>query len=92
MPILTNEEKQSLAKAITTAASGLAECVRVLNAIGERIGAEWDPKETSVSDMVDELVRDNFGELHPDAIAAGALDPDALTAVFAEEANWKVRD
>jgi hypothetical protein len=81
----TAEEKQRLAKAITKAACGIAECWDVLSQIGDRINKDWEPKGTSVADIADQ---EASGLENPAAIES--LDPDLVAECFADAENWMV--
>ena len=49
----TPEEKRGLAEAITKAAVGISQCWDVLLQISARIGRDWEPVDTCVSDIAD---------------------------------------
>jgi hypothetical protein len=80
----TGEEKKRLAQAITKAACGIAECWDTLRLIGERIGSDWEPSETSVSDIADQ----NAADIDNPA-ALEALDDDSVAVYFADPVNWQ---
>jgi hypothetical protein len=79
----TTEEKQQLAKAITKAACGIAECWDVLSEISTRINKDWEPVDTSVSDIADHNAAciDNPAAIEP-------LDADAIAEYFEDVENW----
>jgi len=81
----TAEEKKLLAEAITQAASGIAKCWEVLGRIGERIGKDWDPKETSVSDIADL----NASDLE-NPYASEPLDAEETAEYFADPLDWDI--
>jgi hypothetical protein len=56
--IFTAAEKSELAKAITKAACGIAECWDILSQIGDRIGRDWEPEGTSVADIAEHNASD----------------------------------
>jgi len=79
----TPEEKRGLAQAVTKAAVGIAQCWEVLLQISERIGRDWEPVDTCVSDIADYCAStiDN-----PAAIKS--LDPDLVAQYFSDPENW----
>lgn len=79
----TADEKQQLAKAITKAACGIAECWDVLSQIGARIGKDWEPQGTSVADIAewDASVIYNPASLE-------SLDADQVAECFNDAENW----
>lgn len=81
----TAEEKQALAAAITRAAWGIAECWGVLARIGNRIGAEWEPEETSVADIAE------LSTCQLKSAAVESIDADFIAARFAGGENWTKR-
>jgi hypothetical protein len=80
----TAAEKSELAKAITKAACGIAECWDILSRIGDRIGRDWDPEGTSVADIAEH----NASDLDNPA-AIECLDADCVAEYFEDEENWK---
>src|SRR5713101_6675563 len=84
MITFTQEEKSELAKAITKAACGIAECWDILSQIGDRIGGDWEPEGTSVADIAEH----NASDLDSPA-AIECLDADSVAEYFADDENWK---
>lgn len=84
MITFTEEEKVELAKAITKAACGIAECWDVLSQIGNRIGRDWEPDGTSVADIAEH----NASDLDNPA-AIECLDADSVAEYFGDDENWK---
>ena len=80
----TPEEKRALAEAITKVAVGIGQCWDVLLKIGARIGRDWEPVDTCVSDIADYCASsiDN-----PAAIES--LDPDSVADYFKDPENWR---
>ena len=83
----TPEEKRALAEAITKAAVGIAQCWDVLLKISERIGRDWEPVDTCVSD-----IGDYCASSIDDPAAIESLDPDLVTQYFNDPENWKGYD
>lgn len=84
MPIkFTPEEKRKLAESITKAACGIAQCWDTLTEIGARIGKDWEPQRTSVSDIAD----NNAAAVYDPAIVT-LLDMESVAAYFEDEENW----
>ena len=80
----TAAEKGELAKAITKAACGIAECWDILSQIGDRIGRDWEPEGTSVADIAEH----NASDLDNPA-AIECLDADSVAEYFGDDVNWK---
>ena len=80
----TEEEKVALAKAITKAACGIAECWDILSQIGDRIGRDWEPDGTSVADIAEH----NASDLDNPA-AIECLDAGSVAEYFGDDENWK---
>jgi hypothetical protein len=79
----TPEEKRGLAEAITKAAVGIAQCWDVLLKISERIGRDWEPVDTCVSDIADYCASSI-----DDPRATKLLDPDLVAEYFSDPENW----
>jgi len=80
----TPEEKRALAEAITKAAVGIAQCWDVLLQISQRIGRDWEPVDTCVSDIADYCASSI-----DDPAAIELLDLDSVAEYFSDPENWK---
>jgi hypothetical protein len=66
--------KRKLAEVIGKAAVGIARCWDVLLKISERIGRDWEPVDTCVSDIADYCASSI-----DDPAAIESLDPDLVS-------------
>jgi hypothetical protein len=80
----TQQEKRALAEAITKAAVGISQCWDVLLQISARIGRDWEPVDTCVSDIADYCASSI-----DDPRAIESLDPDLVAQCFSDPENWK---
>ena len=79
----TSEEKLALAEAITKAAVSIARCWDVLLKTSERIGRDWEPVDTCVSDIADYCASSI-----DHSAATKSLDPDLVAQCFSDPENW----
>ena len=75
---------RALAQAITKTAIGIAQRWDVLLKISERIGRDWEPVDTCVSDIADYCASSI-----DDPAAIESLDPDLVAQYFSDSENWK---
>ena len=80
----TPEERRALAEAITKAAVAITQSWDVLLKISARIGRDWEPVDTCVSDIADYCASSI-----DDPRAIESLDPDLVTEYFNDPENWK---
>jgi hypothetical protein len=80
----TEDEKLALSRAITKAACGIAECWDLLSQIGARINRDWEPCDTSVSEIADQNASDIE---NPEA--QEPLDPNSVAEFFSDPEHWQ---
>jgi len=66
------------------AAVGISQCWDVLLKISERIGRDWEPVDTCVSDIADYCASSIY-----DPRAIESLDADLVAEYFSDPENWK---
>src|SRR5260370_30791394 len=79
------EEKERLTKAIRAAAVGIVTAWEALLKVADRTNKEWEPRETSVSDIAEQFAAalDNPDDVETvitaEAVAEAFSDPDDWT-------------
>ena len=80
---LTPEEKLKLARAITKAAVGIAQCWDVLRQIEGRIERDWMPHHMCVADIAQ-----SYAVSIDDPRCPQLLDPEKVGENFANGRHW----
>ena len=81
----TPEELQELTFAARKGAAAIAQAWDVLGAIGDRLGMDWEPVNTSVADVFDILASALSG---PET--ASAISTEDVAQSFSDSDNWQV--
>jgi hypothetical protein len=79
----TSEELTELTEASRQGAAAIAKAWDVLGAIGDRLGLDWEPINTSVADVFDVLASALNGPESASAISAVDVEES-----FNERQNW----
>lgn len=85
----THCEKVELAQAVKQAVEGITGTLQVLRTAGERMGADWEPTDTSAVSVLESLVEvvESSTVTHLGQIA---LMDDIAGSEFSDPENWRV--
>ena len=84
--VFSFEEKQRLTEGVQRAVAGIADTLAVLNEAGTRLGIDWEPKDTSVVQIIETLA--TFIESSQDAVTI--VEDDVAASEFSDPENWSV--